>query len=130
MPNFSQKSRDQLRTLDGRLQRLLTKAIQIIDFSIEEGHRTKERQLELVDAGLSKTMNSKHVVYPSLAVDIAPHPYPKNKEEIKQLYMLVGVIRGLAYMMDIPIRSGSDWNENWDIRDDKWQDAWHLECKE
>ena len=130
MPSFSNKSRDQLRTLDGRLQRLLTKAIQIIDFSIEEGHRTKERQKELVDAGLSKTMHSKHVVYPSLAVDIAPHPYPKNKEEIKQLYMLVGVIRGLAYMMDIPIRSGSDWNENWDIRDDKWQDAWHLECKE
>ena len=39
-------------------------------FIITEGMRTKERQRELFAKGLSKTMNSRHLV--GLAVDFAP----------------------------------------------------------
>jgi len=39
-------------------------------FIITEGMRTKERQRELVAKGLSKTMNSRHLV--GMAVDFAP----------------------------------------------------------
>lgn len=130
MANFGTKSNNQLRTLDGRLQRLLIKAIKVIDFSILEGHRSKSRQQELYDQGKTKTLNSKHLRYPSLAVDIAPYPYPEDENGIRQLYMLIGIIRGLALSMDINIRSGSDWNNNFDIRDDNFQDAFHLEVIE
>ena len=40
-----------------------------IDFAVTEGLRTKERQAELVKAGASKTMNSRHIT--GHAVDLA-----------------------------------------------------------
>lgn len=127
MPNFGSKSLNELRTLDYKLQRLLNAAIKIVDFSIIEGHRTPMRQRELFDAGLSKTMVSSHLKYPSKAADIAPYPYPKDAKGINQLYFLVGVIKGLSITLNIEIKIGADFNGDGDIRTDKWLDAWHIE---
>jgi peptidoglycan LD-endopeptidase CwlK len=135
MPRFGLKSHDQLNTLDPRLQKILIKAIHYVDFSILEGHRTLQRQKELFKSGKSKTMQSKHLSEPSLAVDIAPYPYPDLnnpdpkiiERELRQVYFLVGIIKGIAIENHIDIRLGSDWNRDNDIRNDKFQDAWHLE---
>jgi peptidoglycan L-alanyl-D-glutamate endopeptidase CwlK len=139
MPRLGMRSQDQLRTLDERLQKLLIISIQYIDFSIVEGLRTLERQKELFKTGKSKTMDSKHLINPktgkSDAVDIAPYPYPdlKNPDpkvvemELRQVYFLIGVIKGIALRENTPIRIGADWNSNNDIRDDAFQDAWHIE---
>lgn len=48
------------------------------DFRIFEGHRTKERQKVLVKQGFSKTFNSKHLINPSLAIDIIEFPWTWN----------------------------------------------------
>jgi peptidoglycan LD-endopeptidase CwlK len=127
MPKFSQKSRDNLARLHPQLQRLLCEAIKEVDFSIVEGYRPLDRQKELYEQGKSKILEGKHNKYPSDAVDIAPYPYPKNELELRQLYYLMGIIKGISIRMGIKIRFGGDWNRNNDIRDDKFQDAWHLE---
>jgi hypothetical protein len=110
-----------------KLQRLLTSAIKVIDFSVIETHRKLERQKELVASGQAKTLNSKHLSYPSEAVDIQPYPYTNDDKSLNQFYFLVGVIKGISVAMDIKIRLGADWNSNLDIRDDIWQDVFHVE---
>lgn len=107
MPNFSIKSHDKLNTLDPQLQKLLIKAIPHIDFTILEGHRTLERQEQLFKEGKSKTMNSKHLPSPSLAVDIAPYPIDWNDTE--RFAHLIGIIKGIAICENIRIRCGMDF---------------------
>lgn len=129
MPSFGESSNLQIRTLHPKLQRLLYAVIKYTDFSVIEGHRTKERQEQLYAEGKTKTMESRHLSYPSEAVDIAPHPYPDvNKpRDLQQVYFLIGMIKMAAYLMNLNIRVGADWNGNNDVRDDNWQDAWHIE---
>jgi peptidoglycan L-alanyl-D-glutamate endopeptidase CwlK len=45
------------------------------DFRIFEGHRTQERQKKLFKQGFSKTLNSKHSLKPSNAIDIIEFPW-------------------------------------------------------
>ena len=45
------------------------------DFRIFEGHRTQERQKVLFKQGFSKTLNSKHLLNPSSAIDIIEFPW-------------------------------------------------------
>lgn len=45
------------------------------DFRIFEGHRTEARQKKLFTQGFSKTLNSKHLINPSRAIDIIEFPY-------------------------------------------------------
>jgi peptidoglycan L-alanyl-D-glutamate endopeptidase CwlK len=132
MPQFGDKSKTLMSGIHPKLQRVLCSAIKIVDFSITEGHRTAERQKELLDEGKTKTLNSKHLSYPSEAVDIAPCPYPDmtKPKDIEQVYYLLGIIVGLAAAMDIKIRVGADWNGDNDIRNDDFQDAWHIELKQ
>jgi hypothetical protein len=40
------------------------------------------------------------------------------------------VIKGLSVAMDIKIRLGADWNSNLDIRDDIWQDVFHIQLED
>lgn len=129
MPQFGEKSRVQLSSIHPKLQRLLCTAIKYVDFSIIEGHRLKERQEQLFTEGKTKTMQSRHLSYPSEAADIAPSPYPdlNNPKDIKQIYYLQGIIAGIALMMDLKIRFGGDWDQNFDIRNDDFQDSFHIE---
>jgi len=127
MPKFSTSSSMKLSQAHPKLQRLLTSAIKVIDFSVIETHRKLERQKELVASGQAKTLNSKHLSYPSEAVDIQPYPYTNDDKSLNQFYFLVGVIKGISVAMDIKIRLGADWNSNLDIRDDIWQDVFHVE---
>jgi len=111
MPNFSRKSLDQLRTLDGRLQRILCEAIKYYDFIILEGIRTIERQKELVEQGKSQTMNSYHLPISknpwSRAVDIAP--YPIDWEDTNRFCELAGYIKRIAKEKGFKITWGGDW---------------------
>lgn len=75
MASFGKGSKKQLDTLDTRLKSILIEAIKIIDFTIVEGHREKEKQNEYFARELTtvKFPNSKHNSNPSKAVDIAPY---------------------------------------------------------
>lgn len=65
------KSLERLRGVHPDLVAVVKRAITLseIDFTVTEGLRTRERQAQLVKAGASKTMNSRHIT--GHAVDLA-----------------------------------------------------------
>ncbi len=129
MPSFGKESRTALDTCDPRLQKIAEKAIEIMDFSVLEGHRTKERQDELYNENPPKTKvqwpNSKHNTIPSRAFDIAP--YPIDWKDIRRFYILAGVIRAVAHELGIKLRWGGDWDSDDDLKDQTFNDLPHFE---
>ena len=75
MGKFSKRSLDNLSGCHPDLVKIANLAIQRIDFTIIEGHRTAEEQRKKVKQGFSKIMNSKHCETPSRAFDFIPYPF-------------------------------------------------------
>ena len=139
MPAFSKKSRAMLEQVHPDLQKVMEEAIKIIDFSITEGARTKEKQLEYYKTGKSKTLNSKHLPkyfneykreY-SCAIDVVP--YPVNYNDRERFCVLAGIVLGIAKVLKdegkikSDIRWGGDWNRNNITKDESFSDLPHFE---
>lgn len=124
---FGAASAERLYTCHHDLQRLMQEVIKLVDFSVICGHRGEAEQTAAINAGASKVQfpNSKHNSLPSVAVDIAP--YPIDWQNVQRFAHLQGVVRGVAHMMDIPIRLGGDWDMDGDITDHKFIDWPHVE---
>ena len=83
-----------------------------IDFTVTEVLRTPERQRQLVAAGASKTMKSRHLPGAdgkSRAVDIAPLLGGKVSWDWPLFYKLAPIIKAAATDIGIPIEWGGDW---------------------
>ena len=78
-----------------------------IPFEVIEGLRTVERQKQLVAAGASKTMNSRHIT--GHAVDIAPTVEGKIRWDWPLYRLLAPAIKQAAQDLGIPIVWGGDW---------------------
>lgn len=134
MPSFSKKSLAQLQTCDSRLQKIARRAIEVMDFSIVEGHRDKEHQDIAVAKGLSKVNwpDGKHNKNPSLAMDCAPYPIDwTDSEKARQRFcLLAGVMLMAAAAEGFKIRWGGDWDSDRDTRDEKFRDLPHFELIE
>ena len=78
MNKWGDTSRAKLSRVHPSIVRVLNEVLPMQDMSVIYGARTIEEQEKLVADGLSKTMNSKHLVNPvtgkSHAVDVAPYP--------------------------------------------------------
>lgn len=124
---FSTRSIGRLTTCDKELQEVMHSAIKYIDFTILEGYRDEFRQNEMVERGLSKLKwpHSKHNSTPSLAVDVAPWPIDWNDHN--RFYFLAGIILGISNEMKIPIRWGGDWDRDYDLKDNRFDDLCHFE---
>ena len=128
MPKFGKRSISRLSGVDSSLVNVLNEAIKIMDLTILEGVRSKERQRELVASGASKTMKSKHLK--GWAVDVTPYPVDFDSAKgINRHYYMAGMLRGIAHMMKISVRSGADWDSDGEIKDQKFNDLVHLELK-
>ena len=128
MPKFGKRSISRLSGVDSSLVNVLNEAIKIMDLTILEGVRSKERQRELVASGASKTMKSKHLK--GSAVDVTPYPVDFDSAKgINRHYYMAGILRGVAHMMKISVRSGADWDSDGEIKDQKFNDLVHLELK-
>ena len=125
MPKFGKRSRERLKGVDSRLVNVLNELIKIMDVTIIEGLRTKERQEELVAQGASKTKYSKHIE--GRAVDVAP--YPVDWEDRERFHYKGGMIRGIGKQMGVNIRWGGDWDSDGEIKDNKFDDLVHVEIK-
>ena len=127
MYKFGKTSTTRLESCDVRLQLLMKEVIKYIDFSVIDGHRSQELQDKYYDAGKTqvKWPNSKHNVFPSRAVDVAPYPIDWN-DNVRFAY-LVGIIMGVASQMGIEVRCGIDWDRDGDIRDHTFLDFPHIE---
>jgi peptidoglycan L-alanyl-D-glutamate endopeptidase CwlK len=76
-------------------------------FIITEGMRTKERQRILFAKGLSKTMNSRHLV--GLAVDFAPLIDGEVTWKTPAFLPVIKAFKTASADLKIPIVSGGDW---------------------
>ena len=76
-------------------------------FIVTEGMRTKERQRELFAKGLSKTMNSRHLV--GLAVDFAPLVDGQVTWKWPAFKPVADAFKAAAKELKTPIVWGGDW---------------------
>jgi len=147
-------------TSDPRLNEIGDIVLQIKDHSVIKGHRGEAEQHQAFVDGNSKLdwPDGNHNAYPSRAQDVRTYPSPpaiefdKNPDkmserelraEIKQvrtmakeqplreeqLYLL-GLYKGVAAMMDIPLRTGGDFDRDGEISDSTFEDFFHVELDE
>jgi|TARA_B110000503_G_C7061265_1_gene376753 peptidoglycan LD-endopeptidase CwlK len=80
------------------------------DFTVIEGIRNINRQRELVKAGKSTTMNSRHIT--GHAVDMVPWPVDWN--DLERFEVMAEAMEQAAEELDIPIVWGGDWKSFYD----------------
>ena len=117
MPYFGNKSKRNLKTCDRRLRKIFNEVIKHVDCTVLEGHRSQERQDKLYDEGKTKVKfpNGRHNKYLSLAVDVTP---------------FAGVVIGIARSMGIKLRWGGDWDQDFLVQDNSFDDFPHFEIRE
>ena len=79
-----------------------------IDFGVTCGLRTIEEQKELVEAGASQTMNSKHI--PGLAVDVVAYVGPRVSWEVNLYDDIADAFKISAIELGTGIRWGAAWH--------------------
>ena len=104
MPKFGKRSKERLKGVDTRLVNVLNELIKIMDVTIIEGLRSKQRQEILLKEGKTKTKFSKHIE--GKAVDLAP--YPIDWEDRDRFHYMGGMIRGIAKQLNINVRWSAD----------------------
>tara|TARA_R100000700_G_scaffold30023_1_gene36955 strand:- start:534 stop:926 length:393 start_codon:yes stop_codon:yes gene_type:complete len=129
MPKFGKKSKERLATCDPKLQEIFNEVIKYVDCSVLEGSRGEERQNKLYDEGKTKVRypNGRHNAYPSLAVDVTPYPVDWGDRERQTLF--AGFVLGIARGLGIKIRWGGDWDMDFEVQDNKFDDFPHFELK-
>ena len=126
MFKFGKKSLKRLEGVDHRLRTVLDELIKIMDVTIIEGLRTKERQAELLKKGATKVRYSKHME--GKAVDLAPYPIDwKNRDGF---HYMGGMVRGIGHQLGFNIRWGGDWDSDGDVKDNGFDDLVHIEIKD
>ena len=127
MAKFSERSLRRLSTCDVKLQSLFKEVIKHVDCSILEGHRDERRQEQLFEEGKTKIHYpfGRHNSKPSRAVDVTPYPVDWSDRERQTLF--AGFVLGVAARMGINIRWGGDWDKDWKVRDNKFDDFPHFE---
>ena len=109
MFKLSQRSLDRMKGVDERLVNVVKRAIEIseVDFIVTEGLRTKERQAELMKAGATRTMNSKHIV--GKAVDLAAVVDGQVRWDWPLYSKLATAMKRAAEILNVKIEWGGDW---------------------
>lgn len=133
MYQFSNKSRERLETCHPDLQRVVRRVMemQVMDFTILEGHRSVDRQQQLFKQGASKidgvTRKGKHNYLPSLAVDIAP--YPIDWQDHRRFLVFAGLMFAAAAEEGVKLRWGGDWDGDFNMGEHSFVDLPHFELK-
>ena len=129
MPKFGRKSRERLSTCDSSIQKLFNEVIKHVDCSVLEGHREKDRQNKLYEEGKTKVKypNGRHNRQPSSAVDVTP--YPVDWEDRERQTLFAGFVIGVASQMGINLRWGGDWDQDFQVIDNRFDDFPHFELK-
>ena len=129
MPRFGKKSREGLATCEKDLQMVFNEVIKYVDCSVLEGHRKRDRQNALYDEGKTKVRypNGRHNASPSRAVDVTPYPVDWADRERQTLF--AGFVLGVANQMGIKLRWGGDWDQDFQVQDNKFDDFPHFELK-
>lgn len=109
MFSLGTQSLERLSHVHPDLQKVVKRAIQItpIDFRVGEGIRTKERQRQLVAAGASRTMNSRHL--DGHAVDLIALVDGEVRWDWPLYHKLASAMKAAAAEQGVAIEWGGDW---------------------
>lgn len=132
MARFGRSSRKRLNECHPELQRLFEVVVREYDCTILVGYRGKEEQNKAYEGRKSQLRfpQSKHNKEPSDAVDVAPWFAEKPHirwGDTEKFYEFMGFVRGIAYMLDINIRCGGNWDMDDELHDQKLMDLVHFE---
>lgn len=107
--SLSQKSKDRLGGVHPDLVKVVNRAIEITtcDFAILEGVRSLARQEQLVKAGASQTMKSRHLT--GHAVDLGAYVNGSVRWDWPLYNQLADAMKKAAAEMRVPIEWGGDW---------------------
>lgn len=127
MPHFSSHSLQRLATCDSRLVGVFNTVIQHVDCTVLCGHRNRQQQEEAFSKGTTRLHwpASKHNHVPSQAVDVAP--FPIDWQNMHRFYFFAGYVLGTAKQMGIDLRSGLDWDQDFQTSDQILIDGPHFE---
>ena len=106
---LSKKSLDRLTGVHPDLVRIVKRAIEIttVDFAVLEGVRSKSRQEQLVKAGASQTMNSRHIT--GHAVDLGAYVSGSVRWDWPLYSKIADAVKQAAAELGVPIEWGGDW---------------------
>ncbi len=106
---LSARSLARLEGVHPDLVRVVKRAILItpVDFMVTEGLRTRERQAELVKAGASRTLNSRHLN--GHAVDVAAMIGPEVRWDWPLYPRIAAAFKRAAAEEGVRIVWGGDW---------------------
>ena len=130
MAKFGKSSIERLSTCHKDLQKVFNEVIKYVDCSVLEGHRNEERQNKLFEEGKTKVKYPKgrHNSSPSRAVDVTPYPVDWDDRERQTLF--AGFVLGIARSMDIKLRWGGDWDMDFQVMDNRFDDFPHFEIRD
>lgn len=108
---FSKKSLEHLTGVHPNLVKVVKRALELstVDFSVNEGVRSKSRQESLVASKKSHTMHSKHLVHSDgygHAIDLVPYPV---SWELEDFLPIADAMQKSAKELGIKIRWGGSW---------------------
>jgi peptidoglycan LD-endopeptidase CwlK len=147
MPHFSTVSKRRLASCHPYLQEIATRAIEVMDFSIDCGHRSQVDQERAVREGASKANYpySLHNANPSQAIDVAPWLAKRPHRPLNLYYAresaLWGKLAGVILTIAADVAKsrpewerfsliwGADWNDDGDTRDTNLLDLGHFEME-
>lgn len=129
------KSAARLESCHENIQKILLELTKYADFAVICGHRSVEDQDKAFREGRSKLRGgkSKHNIFPSTAVDIAPKIDGKTEINDRELLcFLIGRVFQIADQYGIALRWGNDWDMDGNISErdpgkDSWDDLYHIE---
>lgn len=109
MDCLSPRSVQRLAGVHADLVRVVARAAELttVDFIVTEGKRTQARQKQLVAAGASKTMRSRHLT--GHAVDLAATVGGQVRWDWPLYHKLAEAMKQAAAELKVPIEWGGDW---------------------
>ena len=97
--------------VDSKLVEVVELAITLseIDFCVTEGLRSKDRQIQLVAEGKSRTLNSKHIV--GKAVDLAALVDGYVSQNLKEYFKIAEAMKEAANKLGVKLTWGAVWDK-------------------
>ena len=109
MFKLSQKSKDRMAGVHPDLVAVVNRAIEItaVDFAVLEGVRSQTKQAQLVKAGASQTMRSRHLT--GHAIDLGAHVGGSVRWDWPLYDRISEAVKAAAAELATPIEWGGDW---------------------
>jgi peptidoglycan L-alanyl-D-glutamate endopeptidase CwlK len=107
---FGEKSLAELSGVHADLVSIVKRALvlSIQDFAVHDGIRSLAEQQQLLAAGASQTLDSRHVT--GHAVDLVPYVNGKLRWEWPPIYKIADAMRMAAREQGKPLRWGGAWD--------------------